>query len=94
MHNTQKQNKKEARRKGAQLIWRFLQGSVALFAVSIACAGIMALADMITPQIIRVAVDNVNSGNPMNEGTLAARALMSRSSSKLSSMRENTVGDG
>ena len=75
MQNTQKQNKKEARRKGAQLIWRFLQGSVALFAVSIACAGIMALADMITPQIIRVAVDNVISGNPMNEGTLASRLV-------------------
>ena len=75
MQNTQKQNKKEARRKGAQLIWRFLQGSVALFAVSILCAGIMALADMITPQIIRVAVDNVISGNPMNDGTLAARLV-------------------
>ncbi|MGN1120399.1 MAG: ABC transporter ATP-binding protein, partial [Oscillospiraceae bacterium] len=42
-----------------RLVGRFLQGSKALFAVSVLCALIASLADMITPQIIRVAVDNV-----------------------------------
>ena len=39
------------------LLWRFLKGSKRFFLVSIVCAGITALADMIQPQIIRAAVD-------------------------------------
>ena len=70
------QNEKRGQqKKEARLLWRFLRGSAALFAVSILCAGLMALADMITPQIIRVAVDNVIGGNPMTEGTFAARLV-------------------
>ena len=70
------QNEKRGQqKKEARLLWRFLRGSAALFVVSILCAGLMALADMITPQIIRVAVDNVIGGNPMTEGTFAARLV-------------------
>ncbi len=47
----------------AGLIWRFLKGSKALFIISIAMASLTALADMITPQIIRAAVDNAIGGN-------------------------------
>lgn len=57
------------------MLWRFLRGSVWLFGVTILCAGLMALADMITPQIIRVAVDNVIGGSPLTEGTLTARLV-------------------
>lgn len=69
------QSKKEKQRKEAQMLWRFLRGSVWLFGVTILCAGLMALADMITPQIIRMAVDNVIGGNPLTEGTLTARLV-------------------
>lgn len=55
------------------MLWRFLRGSVWLFGVTILCAGLMALADMITPQIIRVAVDNVIGGSTLSEGTLTAQ---------------------
>ncbi len=44
------------------LIWRFLRGSKGLFLLSMLCAALSALADMLSPQIIRVAVDNVLGG--------------------------------
>jgi len=45
------------------LIWQFLRGSKALFVISILMASLTALADMLTPQIIRAAVDNAIGGN-------------------------------
>ena len=45
------------------LIWRFLEGSKSMFVLSMVMASLMALADMITPQIIRAAVDNAIGGN-------------------------------
>ena len=51
---------KNVRRSG--LIWRFLKGSRAFFVLCMLCAVISALADMVTPQIIRVAVDQVIGG--------------------------------
>ena len=56
------QKKEPAVRKGA-LIWRFLQGSKGLFVVSMLLAALTALTDMITPQIIRAAVDNAIGRN-------------------------------
>lgn len=53
----------EKGRKKLAVIWQFLKGCRALFGVSILSAGIMALADMINPQIIRAAVDNAIGGN-------------------------------
>ncbi|MBQ9950592.1 MAG: ABC transporter ATP-binding protein [Clostridia bacterium] len=46
----------------AGLIWRFLKGSKTMFVISMLMAALMALADMITPQIIRAAVDNAIGG--------------------------------
>ena len=46
-----------------QLVWRFLKGSKAFFVLSMLSAAVTALADMITPQIIRAAVDNAIGGN-------------------------------
>jgi len=44
------------------LVWRFLKGSKTMFVISILMAALTALADMITPQIIRAAVDNAIGG--------------------------------
>ena len=56
------QNKQPEVHKAA-LIWQFLKGSKAMFVISIIMAAITALADMLTPQIIRAAVDNAIGGN-------------------------------
>jgi len=46
----------------SRLIWRFLRGSRGFFVMCMICAAVSALADMVTPQIIRVAVDQVLGG--------------------------------
>ena len=46
----------------AGLIWRFLRGSKRYFAIAVLSAAVTALADMIDPQIIRMAVDNALGG--------------------------------
>ena len=54
-----------ARRPGRkQLIMRFLKGSKAFFIICMVCAAVSALADMLTPQIIRITVDQVLLGEP------------------------------
>ena len=65
--------KKESR---GRLIWRFLKGSRAFFIICMICAALSALADMITPQIVRVTVDQVIGG--AGEESLAAyvRAML------------------
>ena len=45
-----------------RLIWNFLKGSKAFFAISIVSAALNALMDMLSPQIIRMTVDNVIEG--------------------------------
>ena len=68
------QKKEPTVRKGA-LIWSFLQGSKALFLCSVVAAGVTALADMITPQIIRAAVDNAIGGNAPTFGPAVMRMV-------------------
>lgn len=46
----------------AGLIWRFLRGSKRYFAIAVLSAAVTALADMVDPQIIRMAVDNALGG--------------------------------
>ncbi len=46
----------------ARQVWRFLRGSRTWFLLSILSAGVAALADMVIPQIVRAAVDNVLGG--------------------------------
>ena len=43
---------------------RFLKGSKRFFIISMLCAALAALADMISPQIIRAAIDNAIGGKP------------------------------
>lgn len=50
----------------AKLIWAFLRGARAMFLLCMLCAALSALSDMITPQIIRVAVDNVIGGQELS----------------------------
>ncbi len=44
------------------LIWRFLKGSRGFFVLCMVCAAVSALADMVTPQIVRVTVDQIIGG--------------------------------
>ncbi len=55
---TNSSEKTEKRR----LLWRFLKGSKALFATSMLASVVSALCDMVSPQIVRVAVDNALGG--------------------------------
>ncbi len=48
----------------AKLVGRFLKGSRLMFAVSMLTAALAALADMLSPQIIRAAIDNAIGGKP------------------------------
>ena len=66
-------NQPEVRK--AALIWQFLKGSKALFLISIIMASITALADMLTPQIIRAAVDNAIGGNPATFSPAIMKAI-------------------
>ncbi len=57
--------KKTSKTKGnLKLIRHFLKGSTALFACSIFCSMLSSLADMLTPQVFRVTIDNVIGGKP------------------------------
>ncbi len=67
--------KQEPTVRKAALIWRFLQGSKGLFVISMLMAALTALADMITPQIIRAAVDNAIGGNPSTFGPFVMKIV-------------------
>ena len=56
MANPEKRQKNKATR---MLMWRFLKGSKRFFFISMLCAALAALADMISPQIIRAAIKSV-----------------------------------
>ena len=60
-----------------KLLWRFLKGSRALFLLSMTSAALSSLADMLTPQIVRLAVDNVLGGRDAALSPLMA-ALVAR----------------
>ena len=45
-----------------RLLWRFTRGSRALFCVTMAASVVSALCDMLSPQIVRAAVDNALGG--------------------------------
>ena len=63
-----KNTEKTPRRPGRlKLIWSFLRGSRFMFVMCMLCAAVSALADMINPQIIRVAVDNVIGREPADQ---------------------------
>ena len=59
--------KKRNTKQNIKLLARFLKGSKLLFAASIAAAMLSALADMVSPQIIRMAIDNALGGKPARQ---------------------------
>lgn len=58
-----------------QLLWEFLKGSKALFICCIICSSISSLMDMVTPQIIRAAIDNAVGGKPSTFPDFVNRAV-------------------
>ena len=59
-----------------KLILHFLKGSKGFFILAMICAALSALADMITPQIIRMTVDQVLGGKSMEALSPAAAAFL------------------
>ncbi|MBO5556563.1 MAG: ABC transporter ATP-binding protein [Oscillospiraceae bacterium] len=57
---------KEKKTNTRRLLGEFLQGSRALFVVSMLASALSALADLLSPQIIRIAVDHALGGKPAN----------------------------
>ena len=57
-----KAEKRQKNRETRALLMRFLKGSKLLFCVSMLSAAFAALADMLSPQIIRAAIDNAIGG--------------------------------
>lgn len=64
MNDQKKRQHPSDSRKNAALLWRFLHGSRGMFLLTIFSAGMIALADLVNPQIIRAAIDNALGGNP------------------------------
>ncbi len=61
-----------------ELLSRFLRGSKGFFVLCMICAAVSALADMITPQIIRVSVDNLLGGQSTENLVPWVREALSR----------------
>ena len=59
-----------------RLILQFLKGSKGFFIVCMLCAALSALADMVTPQIIRVTVDHILGSAPAETLNPAVRGLL------------------
>ena len=78
MENKQTQDHIQPRKGRGKLIWRFLKGSKTFFLLCMICAAISALADMITPQIIRVTVDNVLGNASTDTLSPLVRGLLDR----------------
>ena len=54
----------------------FLKGSKRIFALSMLMAAVSALADMFSPQIVRLAVDNVISHNSGSSDPILVKLYM------------------
>lgn len=53
---------RKGKKRNQKLLWRFLRGSKALFLITMLASVVSAFCDMISPQIVRVAVDNALGG--------------------------------
>ena len=67
--------KQEPSVRKAALVWRFLKGSKRFFLLAVLSTALTALADMVIPQIIRIAVDNVIGGNDPTFGPLVMKII-------------------
>ena len=55
-------NSETKKKSNIRILWDFLKGSKLLFFIAILSAAVMSLCDMLTPQIIRSAIDNALGG--------------------------------
>ena len=76
MENIEKAPEQQRRPGRGKLILRFLKGSKGFFVLCMACAAVAALADMVTPQIIRVTVDNILGTAPVEDLSPAVRRIL------------------
>ena len=74
MSNQEQTNQSRLHRAG--LIWQFLKGSRWFFLLCMLCAAVSTLADMVTPQIIRVTVDQVLGSAPADQLSPLVRGLL------------------
>lgn len=65
---------KTVKRRRLRAVWELLKGSKHLYVIGILTAGLAALADMITPQLIRLSVDNVIGRQVPEAGSWQAKA--------------------
>ena len=72
-----KTNEQKTKSKAA-LIWDFLRGSKRFFVVAILSAALNSLAEMINPQIIRIALDHVIGSQPTDALSAPVLALAER----------------
>ena len=77
MKKTMTPDQVQPRKGRGKLIMQFLKGSKALFILCMCCAALSALAEMVIPQIIRVTVDNVIGGAPVNDLARPVQTLLS-----------------
>ncbi len=73
---TNKTPEKQPRPGRGKLILQFLKGSKAFFIICMVCAAASALADMITPQIIRITVDNILGSSPADNLAPAVQRIL------------------
>ena len=73
---TNKTPEQQPRPGRGKLILQFLKGSKGFFILCMTCAAVSALADMITPQIIRVTVDNILGSAPADTLSPAVQRLL------------------
>ncbi len=73
---TNKTPEQQPRPGRGKLILQFLKGSKGFFLLCMVCAAVSALADMVTPQIIRVTVDNILGSAPAENLSPAVQRLL------------------
>ena len=78
MENIQARDHIEPRKGRGKLILRFLKGSKGFFIICMFCSALSGLAETVTPQIVRVTVDNVIGGAPTESLSPWVRGLLDR----------------
>ena len=68
----------QTKKNNAALIWDFLRGSKRYFVVAILSAALSSLAEMINPQIIRIALDHVIGSQPTDSLSSLVKTLVAR----------------
>ena len=76
MENIQSQDHIQPRKGRGKLIWQFLKGSKAFFIICMLCSAISGLAETVTPQIVRVTVDNIIGSTPVDTLSPFIRSLL------------------